>query len=170
MTHPPSVMNTPPFVIPDSTNTSVAFSHKHTLMYFLQHDLCYMFDIFGYFSYFLSKHWHCLSKPQQTTYPYPYHKLCEPIVFTSLHFNFILEFLNDNLYFEEWHEGQFVPVPNSDNLSDPNKWRGVNLMDIEINIFSSLLCKIFLASSKNMVLNISSYPHLELDAKMEHSR
>ena len=59
----------------------------------------------------------------------------------KVHFNFILEFWNDNMDFEEWHEGQLVPVPKSADLSDPNKWRGVNLMDIGSNIFSSLLCK-----------------------------
>ena len=37
--------------------------------------------------------------------------------------------------------GQLVPVPKSGDLSDPNKWRGVNLMDIGSKIFSSLLCK-----------------------------
>ena len=57
----------------------------------------------------------------------------------EVHFNFILEFWNDNMNFEEWHEGQLVPVPKSGNLSDANKWRGVNLMDIGSKIFSSLL-------------------------------
>ena len=61
---------------------------------------------------------------------------------TRVHFNFILEFWNDNLDFEKWHKGQVVPVSKSGGLSDPNKCRGVNLMDIGINILSSLLCKI----------------------------
>ena len=34
-----------------------------------------------------------------------------------------------------------VPVPKSGDLSDPNKWRGVNLMDIGSKVFSSLICK-----------------------------
>ena len=59
----------------------------------------------------------------------------------KVHFNFILKFWNDNLDFEEWHEGQVVTVPKSGDLLDPNKWRGVNLMDIRSKIFSSLLCK-----------------------------
>ena len=33
-----------------------------------------------------------------------------------------------------------VPVPKSGDLSDPNKWRGVTLMDIGSKIFSSILC------------------------------
>ena len=57
------------------------------------------------------------------------------------HFNFILKFSNDNLDFEEWHEGQVVPVSKNGDLSYSNKRRGANLMDIGSNIFSSLLCK-----------------------------
>ena len=60
----------------------------------------------------------------------------------KVHFNFILEFWNDNLDFEEWNEGQVVPVTKSGDLSDPSKWRGVNMMDTGSKIFSSLLCKI----------------------------
>ena len=59
----------------------------------------------------------------------------------KVHFNFILEFCNDNLDFKEWHEGQVVPVPKSGDLSDPNNWRGVNLMYIGSKIYCSLLCK-----------------------------
>ena len=57
------------------------------------------------------------------------------------HFNFITKFWEDKVDFEEWHEGQFVPVPNNGDLSDPNKWRGVNLMDIGSKVFSILICK-----------------------------
>ena len=42
--------------------------------------------------------------------------------------------------FAEWHEGQLVPVPKSGDLSDPNKWREVTLMDIGSKVFSSILC------------------------------
>ena len=41
----------------------------------------------------------------------------------KVYFNFILEFWNDNLDFEEWHEGQVLPVPKSGDLSDPNNLR-----------------------------------------------
>ena len=57
------------------------------------------------------------------------------------HFNFIVEFWENRLDFEEWHEGQVVPVPKSGDLSDPNKWIGVNLMDIGAKVFSSMMCK-----------------------------
>ena len=33
-----------------------------------------------------------------------------------------------------------VPVPKSGNLSDPNKWQGVTLMDLGSKIFSSIMC------------------------------
>ena len=63
---------------------------------------------------------------------------------TKINLANLLEHLNLFWYeeadFEEWHEGRVVPVPKSGNLSDPNKWRGVTLMDIGSNIFSSILC------------------------------
>ena len=33
-----------------------------------------------------------------------------------------------------------MPVPKNGDLSDPNKWRGVTLMDLGSKIFSSILC------------------------------
>ena len=42
--------------------------------------------------------------------------------------------------FAEWHKGQLVPVPKIGDLSDPNKWRGVTLMDIGSKVFSSIMC------------------------------
>ena len=57
------------------------------------------------------------------------------------HFNFITEFWENKVNFEEWHKGQVVPVPEIGDLSDPNNWRGVNLMNIGSKVFSSLICK-----------------------------
>ena len=56
-------------------------------------------------------------------------------------FDFILELWEGRLDFVEWHEGQVVPVPKIGDLSDPNKWRGVNLMDINTKVFISMMCK-----------------------------
>ena len=42
--------------------------------------------------------------------------------------------------FAEWHEGKLVPVPKSGDLSYPNKWQGVTLMDIGSKLFSIILC------------------------------
>ena len=57
------------------------------------------------------------------------------------HFNFIVEFWEDRLDYVECHEGQVVPVPKSRDLSNPNKWRAVNLMDIGEKVFSIMMCK-----------------------------
>ena len=56
-------------------------------------------------------------------------------------FDFITEFWEDKVYFEEWHEVQVVPVPKSEDLYDTNKCRGVYLMDIGDKVFSSLICQ-----------------------------
>ena len=48
----------------------------------------------------------------------------------KVHFNFILKFWNDNMDFEEWHEGQLVPVPKSGDLLDPNKWSNVFIVNV----------------------------------------
>ena len=57
------------------------------------------------------------------------------------HFDFITEFWEDKVDFEEWNEGQVVPVPKTGDLSDPNKWRGLNLIDIWSKVFSILIYK-----------------------------
>jgi hypothetical protein len=41
--------------------------------------------------------------------------------------------------YEQWHHSQCVPVPQSGDLSDPNKWREVMLMDVCSKIFSSIM-------------------------------
>ena len=70
-----------------------------------------------------------------------------PNVFKSLTKNNLanlLEHLNsfwhEESNFEEWHEGCVVLVPKSGNLSDPNNWRGVTLMDIGSKTISNILC------------------------------
>ena len=59
------------------------------------------------------------------------------------HFEFITDFWEDKVDFKVWHEGQVFLEPKSGDLSDPNKWIGVNLMDIGAKVFSSLICKRF---------------------------
>ena len=49
--------------------------------------------------------------------------------------DFFNSYWNEETDFSEWHEGQMVPVPKSGDLSDPNKWRGVTLMDLGSKIF-----------------------------------
>ena len=57
----------------------------------------------------------------------------------SLLLDFLNAFCNKETDFDEWHEGQVIPVPKSGDLSDPNKWCGVTLMDLGSKIFSSIL-------------------------------
>ena len=40
---------------------------------------------------------------------------------------------------EQLHHSQCIPVPKSDDLSDPNKWRRVMLVDVCSKIFSSII-------------------------------
>ncbi len=49
------------------------------------------------------------------------------------------DFFLGNTNHEQWHHSQCVPVPKSGNLSDPNKWQGVMLMDVCSKIFSSVM-------------------------------
>ena len=41
--------------------------------------------------------------------------------------------------YEQWYRSQGVPVLKTGDLSDPNKWRGVMLMDVCLKIFSSIM-------------------------------
>ena len=67
-------------------------------------------------------------------------------------FDFITEFWEDKVDFEEWHEGQVVPVPKNGHVYDPNKWRGLKLMNIGAKVFISLICKpLFKIFKKNGV-------------------
>ena len=54
--------------------------------------------------------------------------------------DFFNTFWREEIDFDKWHEGQLVPVPKSGDLSDPNKWREVTLMDIGSKIFNSIMC------------------------------
>ena len=58
----------------------------------------------------------------------------------SLLLDFLHAFWKEETNFYKWHEGQVVPVPNSGDLRDPNKWRGLTLMDLGSKISSSILC------------------------------
>ena len=72
----------------------------------------------------------------------------------------LLDFFNayrkEETDFEEWYDGQLVPVPKIVDLSDPNKWRGVTLMDIESKISVVSCAQDYSKSSRNMVSNINS--------------
>jgi hypothetical protein len=51
----------------------------------------------------------------------------------------ISDFFEGKTDHEAWKRSQCVPVPKKGDLSDPNKWRGVMLMDMCSKIFSSIM-------------------------------
>jgi hypothetical protein len=52
---------------------------------------------------------------------------------------YVAAFFEGQADYDRWHTSQCVPVPKSGNLSDPNKWHGVMLMDVCSKIFSSIM-------------------------------
>ena len=53
-------------------------------------------------------------------------------------FKFICDFWDAKADYIEWHEGQVVIVPKNGDTSNPNKWRGINLMDVCSKIFGKM--------------------------------
>ncbi len=51
----------------------------------------------------------------------------------------VCEFFEGRVYHEGWHRSQCIPVPKRGDLSDPNKWHGIMLMDICSKVFSSMM-------------------------------
>jgi hypothetical protein len=45
-------------------------------------------------------------------------------------YRYIAAFFENNADYMGWHQSRCVPVPKKGNLSDPNKWRGVMLMNV----------------------------------------
>jgi hypothetical protein len=51
----------------------------------------------------------------------------------------VSDFFDGKTDHEGWHKSQCVPVPQKGNLSDPNKWREIMLMDMCSKVFSSIM-------------------------------
>ena len=51
----------------------------------------------------------------------------------------VSDFFDGTTDHEGWHKSQCVPVPKKGDLSDPNKWRGIMLMDMCGKVFLSIL-------------------------------
>jgi hypothetical protein len=51
----------------------------------------------------------------------------------------VSDFFDGKTNHERLHKSQCVPVPRKGNLSDPNKWRGIMLMDMCSKVFSSIM-------------------------------
>ena len=43
----------------------------------------------------------------------------------------VSDFFDGTTNHEGWYKSQYVPVPEKGNLSDPNKWQGIMLMDVQ---------------------------------------
>ena len=54
-------------------------------------------------------------------------------------YQYICKFWSGEADYKGWHKCKCVPVPKKGDLSDPNKWRGVMLMDVCSKIFSSIM-------------------------------
>ncbi len=54
-------------------------------------------------------------------------------------YNHVNDFFLGDANYEQWHRSQCVPVPKSGDVSDPNKWQGIMLMDVCSKIFSSVM-------------------------------
>ncbi len=51
----------------------------------------------------------------------------------------VCKFFEGEVNHEGWHKRQCIPMPKQGDLSDPNKWRGIMLMDMCRKIFSSVM-------------------------------
>ncbi len=51
----------------------------------------------------------------------------------------VSDFFEGKTDHEGWHKSQCVPVPNKGDISDPNKWQGIMLMDMCSKVFSSIM-------------------------------
>ena len=52
---------------------------------------------------------------------------------------YIVDFWENDADYWEWHTGLGVVVPKKGDLSDLNKWQGINLMDVCLKTFSCIL-------------------------------
>ncbi len=51
----------------------------------------------------------------------------------------VSDFFDETTNHEGWHKSQCVPVPKKGNLSNPNKWQGIMLMDMHSKVFSLVM-------------------------------
>ena len=52
---------------------------------------------------------------------------------------FISDFFEGEADYEGWHKSRCVPVPKKGDLANPNKWRGIMLMEICSKVLSSIM-------------------------------
>eukprot|EP00957_Ditylum_brightwellii_P024476 1847371-Ditylum_brightwellii.AAC.1 len=51
----------------------------------------------------------------------------------------LTDFWESNLNFESWKQGTLAPVPKTGNLSNPNKWRPVCLLETSYKVLASII-------------------------------
>jgi hypothetical protein len=51
----------------------------------------------------------------------------------------VCDFFEGKVDHKGWHKSQCIPVPKQGDLSDPNKWRGIMLMDMCSKVFLSVM-------------------------------
>jgi hypothetical protein len=51
----------------------------------------------------------------------------------------VCDFFEGEVDHEGWHQSQCIPVPKRGNICDPNKWRGIMLMDVCSKVFLSVM-------------------------------
>jgi hypothetical protein len=74
----------------------------------------------------------------------------------------VSDFFNGKTDHEEWHKSQCKPVPNKGDLSDPNKWQGIMLMDMCSKVSSLIMmaCAFQLLDKHGMRFQFGSTPEL----------
>jgi hypothetical protein len=74
---------------------------------------------------------------------------------------YVASFFEGEADYDGWHASQCIPVPKSGNLSDPNKWCGVMLMDVCSKIFSSIMngCAFRLLKLHGMQIQFGGTPN-----------
>ncbi len=53
--------------------------------------------------------------------------------------HYVGQFFDGTKEFDGWHKSQCIPIPKKGNLAEPNKWRGIMLMDVCSKIFSLVM-------------------------------
>ena len=71
----------------------------------------------------------------------------------------VCDFFEGRANHEGWHQSQCIPVPKRGNLSDPNKWCGIMLMDMCSKVFSAVMTAQAFSLLTNMARGSSLVGH-----------
>ena len=76
--------------------------------------------------------------PGLTGVPPEAFKVMSPANSRHVH-KYVNQFFLGEADYDQWHRSQCAPVPKTGDISDPNKWCGIMLMDVCSKIFSSVM-------------------------------